>query len=186
MKKVIQRYLLKFDEINKYYAELTEGNLAYKKPVEDAVRDFEDILLDAYIEGFAAARYLLGEDVSPDNDRAIGSIDKSYDGISIEEKYAEYYNAQDSESIKNLIESEFHRCYNEGEFDCASVSGGVRKKWTAVRDFRTRISHDILDGTVVDLNERFYSISGDSALYPGGFETAQENANCRCIVEYRR
>ena len=72
----------------------------------------------------------------------------------------------------------------QGAYDAAANFPSAKKRWSAILDGKTRLTHDILDGTTVNVGEKFYSISGDSALFPGGFESAAENANCRCMIEY--
>lgn len=113
-------------------------------------------------------------------------MNKYYDGESIWEKFESYYAAEDVESLTRLVESEFHRVNERGGYDAAKKYGSkaVKKRWSAILDSKTRMTHGILDGTEVGLDERFFSISGDSALYPGDFLTAEENANCRCMIEY--
>ena len=56
----------------------------------------------------------------------------------------------------------------------------VLKQWVAIIDDVTRDTHIYLDGTVVPMDAYFYSYSGDRALFPHGFQSAAENANCRC------
>lgn len=58
----------------------------------------------------------------------------------------------------------------------------VMKEWVAIIDDVTRDTHFYLNGTIVPMDAYFYSYSGDRALYPHGFQSAAENANCRCRI----
>jgi len=61
-------------------------------------------------------------------------------------------------------------------------AGFTEKEWMAVQDDRTRDTHREMDGQPAPVGVPFLSPSGDSAMYPGDFSTAGENANCRCVV----
>lgn len=175
------RKLFLWDEINSFISQIFQ----FSKSAKEAESEFEDYLIDAYIEGFAGANYMLGGEEAPDAAALYAALNKTYDGESVFEKFTDYYTAGDAENIKRLIESEFHRMNEQGGYDAASAFGGnVRKVWSAVLDDKTRLTHEILDGTTVGIGERFYSISGDSALFPGDFASAAENARCRCIAVY--
>lgn len=179
---VATRKLFLWDEINSLVSQIIQ----FSKSAKEAESEFEDYLIDAYIEGFAGANYMLSGEETPDANALYAALNKTYDGESIFEKFAVYYAAEDAEKIKRLIESEFHRMNEQGGYDAASAFGGnVKKVWSAILDDKTRLTHDILDGTTVGIGERFYSISGDSALFPGDFETAEENCRCRCHILYK-
>lgn len=51
-------------------------------------------------------------------------------------------------------------------------------------DERVRDTHDPLYGIVVGLDDYFVTYDGDKALFAGGFSKAENNVNCRCLVEY--
>lgn len=177
---LLDRYIAKFDELNTldvYSVILSADN--YKKAIEL----FDDILIDAYIEGFASAAYILGEDRQIDNAQMQRALEKQYGGISIQDKVKEYYNSQDTESLKALVDSEYHRVYNTAR-DNAYSDYRYKKKWVTVGDDKVRITHEFLDGVTVNANERFNTFDGDSALFPGDFTSAENNANCRCIIDY--
>lgn len=62
----------------------------------------------------------------------------------------------------------------------------VRKRWVAVKDLRTRRSHGLLDGTVVDADEFFVSELGSKMLYPGDRDHGADPCdlyNCRCGIQ---
>jgi hypothetical protein len=186
MDEVRQRTILLFDELNVLKTRLTIGGMSKA----DAREMFEDALLDAYMEGFEAAAYLLGEDsLTTDPDKVTDTLEKEYDCVGILQKFEDYFDAGDSANLANLIDSEYHRSMEKGGFDAAEAAESVRgrdvvKVWDATLDDRTRYTHEVLNGTRVGLHEYFTSESGDRGLYPGGFTTAEENANCRCVIHY--
>lgn len=55
-----------------------------------------------------------------------------------------------------------------------------------MEDDKVRDTHDYLEGMSVGIDEEFYTYDGDHALYPGGFENAQNNVNCRCFLTYTK
>jgi len=173
-------YLAHFDNLNILKADLTQETDILTK-----LNEFIDYLELAYIEGFVGASYMIGADVTLDNVNVAEALNKKYDGISIFDKFTEYVNNQDYESANRLIESEYHRVYNQGSYDCASKSGkNLIKIWATVGDEKVRDTHYYLEGTSSPIDGYFYTFDGDKALYPSGFEKAENNANCRCWLEY--
>lgn len=172
---LLNRYLAKFDELNSLFPQIINaGN------TEQAVKEFDDILIDAYIEGFASAAYILG-DISVDYNELNRAIEKKYDGVSIQDKAKQYYNDKDVERLRALLDSEYHRVYNTARDNAYK---GHAKKWVTVGDDKVRPTHEFLDGVEVGANEKFFTYDGDSALFPGDFTSAENNANCRCVIDY--
>lgn len=185
-----KRYLLEFDRIHKlseYTIALYSNSENKKKEIKD---DFLDFLIFAYSFGTAEAYKLLGvEKKEPKKDKMYDAIYKNIAGKNFEQRVDDEID-HDGELMR-LIDSEFHRVYNTALFDTADdinndpqsgKAGLIMKTWITMGDDRVRDTHDYLEGTTVSLNERFYTYDGDSALFPGGFTTAQENANCRCGI----
>ena len=92
------------------------------------------------------------------------------------------------EGLLRIIDSESHRDYNAGVYDAAKESGipGLKKKWGTMMDERVRDTHDYLEGMTVGIDEKFYTYTGASALYPGGFGDPSEDCNCRCIITLQK
>ena len=184
---VKQRYLLKLDEINLLAALLAE-DAASDNPQnseKEAKEEFFDILLDMYVEGFAGAAYMLGE---TDEAAFPGSLteaqrreitEKKYDGVSIGEKFSEHYEAKDAFAMRDLVNSEAHRCYALGAFQKTKIAGGTLT-WKTVGDEKVRDTHWFIDGMRVKAGDYFYTFDGDYARFPGDFTKAENNANCRC------
>ena len=51
-------------------------------------------------------------------------------------------------------------------------------------DDKVRDTHSYLQSKKVPIGEEFFTYDGDSALYPGGFKSAENNVNCRCFLTY--
>ncbi|MBO5955891.1 MAG: hypothetical protein J6Q10_03735 [Clostridia bacterium] len=61
---------------------------------------------------------------------------------------------------------------------------GLRKKWLATKDNRTRHSHRELDGQTVEWDKAFHSILGSKMMFPGDKENGKPGDiyNCRCTM----
>lgn len=84
-----------------------------------------------------------------------------------------------------IARTEGHRIQNESRFDAqtkAKQSGAdVVKQWDSTLDKRTRPTHQQLDGQIREIDEPFEIPSnGRKCMYPGGFDVAAEDINCRC------
>ena len=187
------RYLAKFDEISRLASEIAFESVSTDngdaKNLERAQKEFEDILIDAYLEGFAFAAYMLGESsIEADTDEIAEAVYYTYQGEkdSVQAKFAAYYEDGDMESIKRLIESEFHRVHQTAGFQAAYKTDGAGKRWETMQDEKVRDTHSYIQGIEVPIQEDFVTFDGDRAKYPGGFSKAQNNANCRCALSYTR
>ena len=181
MDQVRQRLLLKFDEINTLTTMLSYGGFD-----KDYARQlFRDCLEDAYIEGFASAEYMLQQEEDIEDDLLFFALEKEYDGESIYTKFDDYYEQNDAEKLKVLVESEFHRVYSQGGLDMAEATGrDVYKTWQTMQDDRVRETHDYLEGMTIPVREKFKTLDMDEADAPGGFTLPENNVNCRCWLSY--
>lgn len=69
---------------------------------------------------------------------------------------------------------------NAGRMDAMTDKGGY-KRWVAVMDERTRVSHASINGEVVEVEEPF----SNGLMYPGDPSGPPEEVyNCRCKVEW--
>lgn len=137
----------------------------------------------AYIYGVNDVNGSIGTNAEADKDKMYISVYKKIDGKTWEERVYEY---ETIEEVKTLAETESHRIFSDGQWDCATVGGATKKTWLTMRDDRVRESHWYLDGLTVGINDYFYTLSGDRTLYPGEFGVASEDVNCRCYVKYSR
>ena len=89
-----------------------------------------------------------------------------------------------------IARSEATRSVNAGHMQAfgQAVSEGVdaELEWITARDNEVRTTHIALDGKRVEVGDVFTTTDGDAAAYPGAFEKAANNVNCRCGVRARR
>ena len=92
------------------------------------------------------------------------------------------------DGILRIIDTEAHRDYNTAVVDAGVRSGepSLKKQWNTMMDNRVRDEHQYLEGSVVGIDDYFYTYDGDYALAPGGFETPENNVNCRCWITLSR
>ena len=90
--------------------------------------------------------------------------------------------------IVRIVSTETTRVFNGGGEDAGEeaerlTGRNAEKTWFTMEDERVRMTHQFLNGTTIPLREKFWTIDGDSAPYPGMFALPQNNVNCRCYVE---
>lgn len=151
----------------------------------------EDLLIDAYLDGALAAEDYL--DFAPNADvdttRMFETINKDIAGKTFRQRVDEYIEQDGSlDEIVRVAETEFHRVYNEGIIergkDVQTESGRkINKRWVTVNDDKVRETHSYIEGVEVPFDSEFYTFDGDHALAPGGFEKADNNVNCRCVID---
>ena len=109
------------------------------------------------------------------------AVNRDIDGKTFRDRITE---DSTPEEILRIIDTEAHRNYNTGVYDAADVSGipDIRKRWNTMLDDRVRDPHSYMEGMTVGLNDRFYTYTGDSTLYPGGFGVPELDINCRCWI----
>lgn len=183
MQKIIERYLAKFDEINA----LSDGYIeSLPDTFEELVDTVEASLVDMYLEGYASVGYMLGDKVSrqPDTDKIMLAVTAVVAGATFYDRLREYYENGDAESIKVVVDTEAHRVWEEGADDRATDSGAKTKTWVTVGDNRVRDNHHYLSQVKIPIDADFYTPDGDVGKAPGKFQTAKNNANCRCILMY--
>lgn len=186
-----KRTLMPFDEINALKEELTfgqyvrdDGKVGYSQTREEIEDTIETILVLSYIYGTNAANDMLGTDFTPDVAKMDASINKRIAGKTWRERVRDYVdNGGTVEDIVRVADTESHRDTNEGIYDTAVEGGAQYKTWETMMDNRVREAHEELQGQTVPLNDVFVTWDGHEARYPGDFDTAELNANCRCYLE---
>lgn len=178
--------LFPFDEVNAVVKKVLSYMTEYQKPqdiidIEDSV---EDLLILAYMQGADDTAKQLGINQGGDAEKINKALKKEYDGKTYVDRLNEYYLEGDKESIKRVIETEAHRLYGAGQYDSAPAD--ATKTWATMLDDRVRDTHDYLEGMTVPMGEYFFTYDGDSALYPGDFEKAENNCNCRCVLTFNK
>lgn len=183
MQKIIERYLLKFDEIER----LADGYIdSLPDSFDELISTVEAYLIDMYLEGYASVGYMLSDDVErqPDTNRMMLALSAVIAGETLYDRLRGYYENNDAEGIKTVIDTEAHRMWATGADDRATDSGAETKKWITVGDNRVRDNHNYLEGVTIPVDADFYTPDGDIGQAPGMFGTAKNNANCRCILKY--
>ena len=88
-----------------------------------------------------------------------------------------------------IAKTEGHRIQCESAYNVqvrAKEKGAdIVKQWDSTLDGKTRPTHRLLDGQIVDVDGYFKSDSGYKALYPGDFGIPSEDCNCRCALLQR-
>ena len=159
-----------------------------RKPDEKRLREFCDwlefVLCLVYAYGWHDAEEVIGIVPIADGSDDI-AVNLVIDGKTFRERITE---DSTPEEVMRIIDTEAHRDYNTGVYDAAKGSGipNLRKKWRTMMDDRVRDPHFYLEGVEVGIDDRFYTYTGDSALYPGGFGVPELDINCRCVVELVR
>ena len=155
-----------------------------RKPDEKRLREFCDwlefVLCLVYAYGWHDAEEVIGIVPIADGSDDI-AVNLVIDGKTFRERITE---DSKPEEVMRIIDTEAHRDYNTGVYDAAKESGipNLRKRWNTMMDDRVRDQHLYLEGVEVGLNDAFYTYTGDSALYPGGFGVPELDINCRCYV----
>lgn len=149
------------------------------KKIEDSLLD---LLIMAYIYGVNDVSKSLGEKFEPDTDKMNKSVYKSIAGETWVKRVRD---AQTIGELERIFVTESHRCFSEGQWDTAE-GHATSKIWHTQEDDKVRETHWYLDNMEVGIDEYFYTLDGDRALKPYGFESAENNINCRCYLEYNK
>lgn len=116
------------------------------------------------------------------------TVNLEIEGETYRDRIQTQLDADSLEGILRIIETEAHRDYNTAVYDAGKTSGetDIKKEWRTMMDDRVRDPHFYLEGVKVGIDDRFYTYTGDSALYPSGFGVPELDINCRCWVTLTR
>jgi len=173
---------LPIDELNnlKAYLDLTfeKGEITLSEVLDDVL----DVLVLGWASGLEYASSVLGGTYLDYSDLQ-KALDLKIEDKTYKDRVREHFENLDVDGIIRVADTESHRLYNEAVFESAKASGkNVYKTWETMMDDRVRETHSYIEGVSVPIDERFYTSDGDSARYPGDFELAQNNVNCRCYL----
>lgn len=187
--KIISNYLLSFDRMNTLISfrirEVADED--EKKKIQIITDDLLSFLILAYRDGIQAVAEMLNTDISVDTNSMRNAVYKKIDGENFTDRVRKHIVAGHNGKLLDMAESEYHRIFNTAIDDGANQSDiPYDKTWYTVGDDKVRDTHFYLGNMTVHGDERFFTYDGDSALFPGGFDRAENNANCRCIVLYTR
>ena len=189
MEQIVEKYVLAFDEINQLIHASYSDNADFETNVRNVTEDLYVCLWLAYAKGIDAVSEMLDCAIILDESQRTEAIYQEIDGMNFEDRIYEHLSQNDVSGLVTLAQSEYHRVFNMAMADGAdfvSLSKNVTKTWRTVGDEKVRETHDYLEGVTIPSGEMFYTIGGDSALFPSGFTLAENNVNCRCILEYRQ
>lgn len=188
METVISSYTSALDELNllmatSYYTATGDDTERTKRIADDLF----SFLVNAYRLGIFNASAMLETELTVNLDEMEEAIFALIDGKTFEDRVLDHVRNESPGRLVTLAESEFHRVYNQAVDNGAKEyvswgNSGVTKIWYTVGDERVRDTHDYLEGVSVPVGHNFFTYDGDSAAYPGGFQKAENNVNCRCIV----
>jgi len=181
--------LMPFDELNalRYslvYGQYTDadGKRRYVSTYADLEDEFEDILILSYILGNKAAGEMLGIEPTVDVDAMEKAVNKKIADKTWRERLREQLDGGGTvEDIMRIAETESHRDTNEAIYDMARASGmELYKTWQTMGDDRVREAHEEIQGQTVPFDDVFVTWDGHEARFPGDFDDAELNVNCRC------
>ena len=136
----------------------------------------------AYVFGTKDVSESLKEEIKPDTDKMNKSVYKKIEGETWVGRIRE---ATTQEELERIFVTESHRCFSDGQWDSAEGIA-TSKIWHTQEDDKVRDTHWYIDGLKVGINDYFYTLDGDRALRPYGFDFAENNINCRCYLEYTK
>lgn len=92
---------------------------------------------------------------------------------------------------QRVARTEAGRAMSQAGLDSAKVAkdnglSGMKKRWLATKDNRTRDTHRHLDGKAIDIDDNFHSSGcvGQAPKLFVGDASVKENINCRCKLLY--
>jgi len=173
--------LLPLEELNVLSTQIQYAETLQKDVLEDEILDF---LVYSYTLGNNAVNNSFDLTQQVNIDKLKDSIYKRINDETFMDRVSDYIDKDDRDGIIRVIDTEMHRNYSQGIFDTAKDTQlNFKKKWSTRMDDKVRATHDYLEGVEVDLDGRFVTYDGDSARFPGDFSRAENNVNCRCVID---
>ena len=179
--------ILPIDELNQLQVSmesvLADEGLSPEQKKKMISDDLEDYYILFYMLGAERTENNFGRDYALDENKMFDAVYIRYDNGDFRDRVSAYVDANDPAGLRNLADTGMTRLFSTGAWDAAESFGGGVKKWETMEDERVRETHFYLQGVRVPMDERFYTIDGDSARFPGDFGDASNNANCRCWID---
>lgn len=182
--------ILPFDELNNIMGQIesesfevtVDGKTVKLYNVDACVDIVLDALIMAYVYGVDYANETLGTNIPPTKESMQEAIYKKVADKDFEQRIREYAEDGKLPEIQRVIETDMTRVFNEGTLATGNKAGAKMKTWLTMMDDRVRDTHSYLEGMTVPIDAEFYTFDGDHAAAPGGFMSAENNVNCRCIL----
>ena len=177
--------VMEWDELDLLRASVQElyENRQDKKYVSRWLDYMDFVLCYIFLYGWNEAEEVIGIVPFEDglDDRCVNLV---IDGKTFRDRVIEQLDGGSTDGILRIIDTEAHRDYNTAVYEAGTKSSrrGIRKRWNTMLDDRVRDAHSYLEGVVVGLDDYFYTYTGDSTLFPGGFGVPELDINCRCFV----
>jgi uncharacterized protein YuzE len=184
---------LDFDELNVLasviYAEAQSNESDREAVIKKVTQDVTNLLYLFAKDGQDSLARMLNYQAVLDEEEVEDLIFLEIDGKTVADRVADHIRASDIGALGTLLESEAFRVYEGAKYQSArhteaDTGKPVFKTWDTMKDERVRDTHDYLEGQSVPISEYFVTFDGDSALYPHGFNNAENNVNCRCVLTY--
>lgn len=183
--------VMEWDELNLLRTSIPDLLTAWKSQNRKAVDRWCDymefVLCLVYAYGWKDAEEIVG--IVPYKD---GLDDKAVnldiDGETFRDRIERQLAEGSPDGILRIIDTESHRDYNTAVYDAGKASGisGLKKRWNTRMDDKVRDAHAYMEGMTVGMDDLFYTYSGESAMFPGGFGVPELDCNCRCAVSLVR
>ena len=176
-----------FDEIDAFKEGLQSlkslDTAQRKAKSRDYIDEVLDLLITAYVFGTEEASVMMDDDIPPDMDEMKKAIELKIDGKDFRQRIEEHLSEGNIDLIGTVADTDAIRVYNTAVLNTGLKAGATQKTWRTMEDDKVRDTHLPLDGITVPIDAYFYTYDGDKAQQPGEFEKAQNNANCRCLLE---
>lgn len=180
-----------WDELNVIRSKLEDQELAEtaengnkKYNAERCIDIVYEYLEMAWAMGVDNVNENLSTSFAPKDDEMRSSIYQKVDGKDFTERIREWAEKGDLGAIERVAETDAHRVLNEASMNTARKAGAKQKTWVTMLDDRVRETHEYLQAMTVGIDDYFVTYDGDKALAPGGFELAENNVNCRCVLTF--
>lgn len=183
--------IFEWDELNLLRESVPELLRSYQQKDRKAVRRWCDymefVLCLVYAYGWKDAEEIVG--IVPYKD---GLDDKAVnldiDGETFRDRIERQLAEDSPDGILRIIDTESHRDYNTAVYDAGKASGisGLKKRWNTRMDDKVRDAHAYMEGMTVGMDDLFYTYSGESTMFPGGFGVPELDCNCRCSISLVR
>lgn len=183
--------LAPFDELNVLGKKLTEMKERRSINEEDILDFIIDLYILSYLNGIHDGNDDLGTDIEADTGKMREALYKKISGKDFKDRIDEYSRTEDINAILKATETDMTRIYNTAVNDLAEQAEeadeiSAERVWATMEDDKVRDTHSFLSGLTPEADGYFYTFDGDRARFPGDFENAANNVNCRCFIKLRR
>ena len=157
----------------------------------DRIDEILDMLIMAYVFGTEDANEELTVTEQIVTDEMYAAVWREIAGRNWEQRVREYYDDPNAtaEDVMRVVETDTNRIYSDAVLNVGrkvSERGEkVTKTWQTMEDDKVRLYHEMLQSVTVPIDKKFH-VDGDSARYPGDFQSPELNCNCRCYITLNR